>query len=139
MALGAFVPGATRAQDNAAQAGEIGIAVDTAEVRETIELASFPDPFVPANGEYLIVWLTVANTGTAVAEYDYCPPEIACVIPVWFEVVDESGTAYAVDELIRAVFEQSEEQILGRFQHCIATTAPGTDAIFGTTSSASKV
>ncbi|MDQ3225896.1 MAG: hypothetical protein M3Q50_04600 [Chloroflexota bacterium] len=48
----------------------------------------------------------------AVAEYDYCPPEIACVNPLWFEVVAESGAAFPVDELVRAAFESSQEQVL---------------------------
>ena len=32
------------------QASDFGIAVDSAEIRETIELASFPEPLVPLNG-----------------------------------------------------------------------------------------
>src|SRR5215210_7137933 len=91
IALGALVPGAARAQETVTQAGVFNFAVDAAEKREMIALPSFPDPFVPANGAYLIVWVNVANTSTAVTEYDYCPPEIACVNPEWFEVVDETG------------------------------------------------
>ena len=87
-------------------------AVDPAERRETIDLASFPESFVPANGEYLIVWINVVNTGASVAEYDYCPPEIACVNPQWFEVVDSSGAAFPVDETVRAAFDSSDEQVL---------------------------
>lgn len=112
MALGAFAPGAAHAQDTVTPPGDFGIAVDTAEIRDTIDLASFPEPFVPVNGEYLIVWVNVANTGPAVAQYDYCPPEIACVNPQWFEVVDERGAAYEVDEIVRAAFDSAAEQVL---------------------------
>ncbi len=38
----------------AAQVSEIAIAVDAAEARATIELATFPEPFVPLNGEYRV-------------------------------------------------------------------------------------
>ena len=94
------------------QASDFGIAVDSAEIRETIELASFPEPLVPLNGAYLIVWVNVVNTSPAVAEYDYCLPELVCINPLWFEVVDESGAPFPADELARAAFDVAAEDIL---------------------------
>jgi hypothetical protein len=105
---GLFNQASARAQNVAAPAGDFSVAVGSAELRETIDLDAFPDPFVPANGAYLIVWVNVANTGATTAEYDYCPPEIACVTPLWFEVVDKSGAAFPVDETVRAAFESSQ-------------------------------
>lgn len=97
-------------QDSAAGTGGLAIATDTAEVRETIDLASFPEPFVPANGAYLIVWVTVTNTAATAVDYDYCPAGEACFNPSWFEVVDQTGAAFQVDETVRAAFDSSEEQ-----------------------------
>jgi hypothetical protein len=88
-------------------------------VRETIDLASFPEPFVPANGAYLIVWATVTNTESTSVDYDYCPAGEACFNPAWFEVVDQSGAAFPVDETVRAAVDSSEEQGL-RFGNEIA-------------------
>ncbi|MBA2519350.1 MAG: VWA domain-containing protein [Chloroflexia bacterium] len=106
-----LVQGETQAQETASQPGDLGFAIERAETRETIDLASFPDPFVPVGGEYLIIWLTVTNIGATAADYDYCPPDGSCFNPSWFEVVDESGAAFPVDELARAAFEQSEEEV----------------------------
>lgn len=112
LAASACVPGAAQAQDSATPAIEFGFTINAAETRAMLDLPSFPDPFVPVNGEYLVVWLTVVNTSAAASEYDYCPAEIVCLNPQWFEVVDESGNAYPVDELARAAVDQSEAQIL---------------------------
>lgn len=111
MALGAARQYAT-AVPAAAQADDIGIAVDAAEVRETLDLASFPEPFVPLNGAYLIVWVTIANNAPAAADYDYCPAGEHCLNPLWFEAVNEAGAAFAVDETARAAFDSSDEQVL---------------------------
>ncbi|MDQ3695761.1 MAG: VWA domain-containing protein [Chloroflexota bacterium] len=108
---GGFVRGEALAQETADQPGDFDFAIERAETRETIDLASFPDPLVPVGGEYLIVWMTVTNTGPTAADYDYCAPDVSCFNPSWFEVVDENGAAFPVDEIVRAAFEQSEEEV----------------------------
>jgi hypothetical protein len=106
---GLFNQAPARAQD-AAPAGDVGISVDTAEARETIDLASFPEPFIPLNGAYLIVWVNVTNPAATAIDYDYCPAGEACFNPSWFEVVDQTGATFPVDETVRAAFDASEEQ-----------------------------
>jgi hypothetical protein len=89
-------------------ADTIGVRIDSAEVRDTLDLEGFPDPFIPANGAYLIAWVNVVNGGSSSLDYDYCPPERTCVTPLWFEAVDESGAAFPVDEVSRAAFESAQ-------------------------------
>lgn len=91
-----------------AQQGALTFAIDTAEVQDTLVLDGFPDPLVPTNGAYLTVWVTVANTGPATVEYDYCPPGVTCVNPTWFEAVEASGAAYPVDETARSAVELAQ-------------------------------
>ena len=88
--------------------GPFTIAVDTAELHDSLALAGFPDPLVPVNGAYLVAWVNVTNTGAATTQYDYCPPEEACITPLWFEAVDDSGAAFPVDETARASFESTQ-------------------------------
>jgi hypothetical protein len=109
---GGFLGSGASAQESAARTGDIHISIERAEVRETIEISSFPDPFVPANGAYLIVWLIVENNGTGVVDYDFCPPDAACFNPSWFEVVDDGGAAFPVDETTQSAFGLSDERVL---------------------------
>lgn len=117
--------GLVRSGARAQGVGDLTFTIEKAQSKPTLELASFPDPFVPINGEYLIVLLNVANNGTANIDYDYCPPEGFCFNPLWFEVVDESGAAYQVDETTRAAADQSQEDILS-FGNEIAPGTTGT-------------
>ena len=112
LATDSSAPG--EAQDNTSSADGIGITIDEAEVLEMLSLDGFPDPFVPANGAYLVVWVNVSNGGSASLDYDYCPPEITCMTPLWFETIDESGAAFPVDEVARAAVESAQpaEEIL---------------------------
>jgi hypothetical protein len=96
-------------QNTASATGAPAFAIDTAEVRETIDLASFPEPFVPTNGAYLIVWVMVTNPAATAVDYDYCPAGEACFNPSWFEVVDQTGAAFPVAETVRAAVDSSEE------------------------------
>lgn len=96
------------AQEASASAGVFRFAIAHAEQHGALPLPGFPDPFTPANGAYLLVWLSVTNTGAAPAEYDYCPPEQACLTPGWFAAVANDGAAYPVDETVRAAVELAQ-------------------------------
>ena len=103
-----LMPHTAPAPAGAQNVDDIGVSIDSAEVRDTLDLEGFPDPFIPANGAYLIIWVDTANGGNTSLDYDYCPPGNPCVTPLWFTAVDESGAAFLVDEVTRAAFESAQ-------------------------------
>ena len=80
-----------------------------AENRATIDLPSQPAPFVPANGEYIVVYLTLINASNGAAEYDICPPGDGriCLNQLWFQLRDKDDQAFPVEPIAWAAFSMN--------------------------------
>jgi hypothetical protein len=61
-------------------------------------------------GDYLVVYLTVENHGSADAQYDICPPDgQTCLNQLWFQATDEEYRSYPVEPIAWSAFSLNPE------------------------------